>query len=411
MRCSKRQYYKNGLIAIVIVGVLISISTLILNNYFINWDFLKQISIYNLIVIFTLIVLYFILVLIKFKGLKRYINHEKLINNVEINLIAIGAYEKKENINYFILPKIKVKDNTINIYLKNLKIRSIIEKYLDSFSTALPERYIVEDYYITQNNSMLIIEYEDIQNYKHETYTLEEYRNKVKSFDLLEMYFDKKHVVNMNDYPHFLISGTTGSGKSYFVNELVAQAIIKGWEVVVLDLKRSYGLFQKHIDYVYEIDDILGKLVEIESEMNLRMQELQPELDKNPRALAIDIGFKPKLVVLEEYISLQSAFDKKKKEELERVVKNIGVLARQSNIHLMVVLQSAGTENIQATTRSNLTKVLLGNAQSNILNATFGNGVDIPNVNGRLSKGEGLIQLERITILRVPSITDIESFN
>lgn len=31
---------------------------------------------------------------------------------------------------------------------------------------------------------------------------------------------------------------------------------------------------------------------------------------------------------------------------------------------MMIVLQSAGTENINSTTRSNLTKVLLGNAQS-----------------------------------------------
>ena len=107
---------------------------------------------------------------------------------------------------------------------------------------------------------------------------------------------------------------------------------------------------------------------------------------------------------------LKNVRDKKQKEELERVVKNISVLARQSNIHMMIVLQSAGTENINSTTRSNLTKVLLGNAQSNILSATFGTGVDLPCVNTMLSKGQGLIALDRITILRVPMITDMENF-
>lgn len=144
--------------------------------------------------------------------------------------------------------------------------------------------------------------------------------------------------------------------------------------------------------------------------MNLRMKKLQPELDKNPKTLAVDIGYKPMLVVIEEYISLQASLDKKQKEELERVVKNISVLARQSNIHMMIVLQSAGTENINSTTRSNLTKVLLGNAQSNILFVTFGTGVDLPCVNTKLSKGQGLIALDRITILRVPKITDMENF-
>ena len=214
----------------------------------------------------------------------------------------------------------------------------------------------------------------------------------------------------MNDYPHFLISGSTGSGKSYFANELVIQAIIKGWQVVICDLKRSYGLYRDFIDYSVEIDDIVAKLKSVETEMLQRMEKLQPELDKNPKTLAVDIGYKPMLVVIEEYISLQASLDKKQKEELERIVKNISVLARQSNIHLMIVLQSAGTENINSTTRSNLTKILLGNAQSNILNATFGAGVDIPNVNSKLKKGEGLIGLDRITILRVPKIIDMENF-
>ena len=77
----------------------------------------------------------------------------------------------------------------------------------------------------------------------------------------------------------------------------------------------------------------------------------------------------------------------------------------------MIVLQSAGTENIQATTRSNLTKVLLGKAQSNILTATFGNGVDLPRVSSEMKKGEGLIQLDRITTLRVPIVDGIEDFH
>lgn len=410
MRISKRQYYRNGLIAMLIVGVLISVGTLTLNKYLLNWTVLEKAAMYLLMAIITIIGLYAVIVLLKYRGLKRFISRKRLMNAVEDNLIAIGAYEKKENVKFVNLPKIKINDGTIRINLKNMRIRSLIERYLNSFSTALPEKYVVEDYYITQNNSALVIQYEDIKNFKPEIYTLDEYKEKVKRLDLMEFYFDKKHIVNMNDYPHFLISGMSGSGKSYFANELVIQAIVKGWEVVVLDLKRSYGLFREHVEYFYEIEDILDKLIEVESEMNARMLKLQSELDKNPRALAVDIGFNPKLIVLEEYISLQSALDKKKKEELERVVKNISVLARQSNIHLMVVMQSAGTENIQPTTRSNLTKVLFGNAQSNILNATFGHGVDIPNVNGKFGKGEGLIQLDRITILRVPSIIDMEYF-
>lgn len=410
MLISKRKYYRNFYIAMMVVSLLLFISGLIANNYLFYINVIGKICKDALIGEAVVIAMVIAVILLKYGGIKKYTAHALLLESVERNLMSVGAYIKKENKVYVELPKIKLKDGIIKIGLSNLKIRTIIERYLDTFSTALPDRYIVEDYYISQNNAEVIIIYEDIKTYKPEEYSLAEYKQKIESMNLLDLYFDRKHILNVNDYPHFLISGSTGSGKSYFANELVIQAIIKGWQVVICDLKRSYGLYKGFTDYSYEIDDILVKLKSVEAEMNLRMKKLQPELDKNPKTLAVDIGYKPMLVVIEEYISLQASLDKKQKEELERVVKNISVLARQSNIHMMIVLQSAGTENINSTTRSNLTKVLLGNAQSNILSATFGTGVDLPCVNTKLSKGQGLIALDRITILRVPKITDMENF-
>ncbi len=410
MLISKRKYYRNFLFAMTVISALIFIGALFANKYFYHFDIVNKICKFALIGEITIIALVWLIILLKNKGIKNYISKIIILGSIESNLISIGAYTKLENKVFVELPKIKIKKGKVIISLRNLKIRAVIERYLDLFSTALPERYIVEDYYITQNNSKVIILFEDIKTFKYEKYSIQEYKNLVESMNTLDLYFDRKHIVNVNDYPHFLISGSSGSGKSYFANEIVIQAIIKKWQVVICDLKRSYGLYKDFTDYVYEVDGILEKLRSVESEMSQRMEKLQSELDKNPRALAVDIGYKPMLVVIEEYISLQASLDKKQKEELERVVKNLSVLARQSNIHLMIVMQSAGTENIQSTTRSNLTKVLLGNAQSNILTATFGNGVDIPNTHTKINKGEGLIQLDRITILRVPEINDIENF-
>lgn len=409
MIISKRKYYCIRLLTAVIVGVLILIGALIANRYYFQIEMIDTICSYSLFAVTSIIAVKFMIAVIANRGIKNYLSKKLLLSSIEDNLISIGAYMRIERQPYVVLPKIKIKMGRVRIKLSNLKIRTILQRYLDSFSTALPERYIVEDYYITQNNSEVVIIYEDIKNYKAEDCSLKEYITKIKSLKQLELYFDRKHIVNVNDYPHFLISGSSGSGKSYLANEIVIQAIVKGWEVVICDLKRSYGLYKDFSDYVYDIENIQNKLLSVESEMSERMKKLQPELDRNPRALAVDVGYKPKLVVIEEYISLQASLDKKKKEELERVVKNLSVLARQSNIHLMIVMQSAGTENIQSTTRSNLTKVLLGNAQSNILTATFGSGVDIPCVNTKMRKGEGMIQLDRITMLRVPKIDDIEN--
>ena len=407
MVISKRRYFGIYWLTMLVVGTVLIMAVPIANNHLYQFPMVNEICKTIIVSEVLLIVMIMLITVICNKGLYNYISKLIILHHVESNLISIGAYINKVG-NYAVLPKIRIKNGTITINLSNLRIRTIIERYLNSFSTALPERYIVEDYYITSNNAEVHIVYNDIMNYKCEEYSISDYVSMIKDTDLCELYFDKKHIVNVNDYPHFLISGSSGSGKSYLVNELVVQAITKKWNVVILDIKRSYGLYRAYCDYCYEMNDIINKLKQIESEMHQRLLELQSALDNNPRALAVDIGYKPMLVVVEEYVSLLSSLDKKQKEEIERIVKNISVLARQCNIHLMIVMQSAGTENIQSTTRSNLTKVLLGNAQSNILTATFGNGVDIPKINSKMNKGEGLMQLDRISVLRVPRIDDID---
>ena len=410
MKLSRRQYYCRYFITMLVVSVLVIVSALTINSYFYHIELITRACVYALITVVMLMLSVVGLILVKYKSLKSFFKNYRLLLCVEENLKSIGAYVKREDKVFVELPRIRIRHNTIDITLKNLKIRDAIEKHLNSFSTALPEDYIVDDYYITQNNSTVVIKFEDLNAYQPEEYSLEDYVRIVKTLDKKTLYFDKKHTVNIDDYPHFLISGSSGSGKSYLANQLVMQGILKEWKVYILDMKRSYGLYKAFSEYYFEPEEILLSLGNIEKEMLARLKAMQPEFDKNPRIVAADAGYQPIMIVLEEFISLQSALDKKQKEELERVVKHISVLARQASIHLFVVMQSAGTENIQPTTRSNLTKVLLGNPQSNIMASTFGTGVDIPNLHGRMGKGEGLIQLDRITVIRVPKVTDIESF-
>lgn len=409
MIISKRRYFLRYYITMLVIGTVLLMAVPIANNYLYHFPVVNEVCRKILFYEAITVVIALTLLVVFSGGIKNLISKFTIRHYVESNLISIGAYTKKVG-NFAELPKIKIKSGIVKINLSNLKVRSIIERYLSSFSTALPERYIVEDYCITTNNAEVIILYSDIKTYKPEEYSIKEFISKVKQNDVFELYFDKKHIVDVRDYPHFLISGSSGSGKSYLANELVIQAIAKDWEVGICDIKRSYGLYKAYTDYVYEIDDIVDKLKQIESEMHQRLQAMQSELDNNPRALAVDIGYKPMLVVVEEYISLLSSLDKKQREEVERIIKNLSVLARQCDIHLMIVMQSAGTENINSTTRSNLTKVLLGNAQSNIMSATFGTGIDIPKINTMMRKGEGLIQLDRISVLRVPKIDDIDDF-
>ena len=80
-------------------------------------------------------------------------------------------------------------------------------------------------------------------------------------------------------------------------------------------------------------------------------------------------------------------------------------------MHLFLVTQTSGVDVIESSTRAQLNKVLLGNVMNNILTSTFQADKDeIPAVTFH-NKGEGLIQLNRITVLRAPYISDIGNIN
>ncbi|MFR7670231.1 MAG: FtsK/SpoIIIE domain-containing protein [Collinsella sp.] len=44
---------------------------------------------------------------------------------------------------------------------------------------------------------------------------------------------------NIAQSPHVIVSGSTGSGKSYFTNYLIAMSAIKGCYLILADPKRS----------------------------------------------------------------------------------------------------------------------------------------------------------------------------
>ena len=411
MKISKQKYCWCIIITLIVcMGVLLFIGAPVLNKMFIHSDKLKTINLYASVIYVNVISIWLMVNVLLSNGVGNLLSRIKIHKAIEKNLISIGAYEAVEDKIYVKLPKIKVTNDKIIITYPNIYIREIIDRYIEIISTGLPNSYIVEEWYISKDNNDLIIKYENLDKYEPEKYSLLEYKHMIDKLDMSDIYFDRKHIVSLKDYQHWLLSGMTGSGKSYLAQQILMQCIFKGFEVVVLDMKHSYGMFKNYVNcYCYEPEEILENLRAIETEMHFRIKELQATMDDNPKATATDIGYKRKIVIVEEYIALQTAMDKKQKAELEDIVKSISVMSRVADIHLIIVMQSAGTENIQASTRHNLTKILLGFCQSNIYTATFGTGIEIPNANVQKSRGEGLIQLDKISILRVPEITDMQN--
>lgn len=367
---------------------------------------LLQISKILSIILVSEIILSIIYILLRYHSLKRYITFSRIRNNIEKNLISIDIYDKY-NTSILFTPSISISDSKIIINMNNIKFRKKIESYSEQFSSALPDFLIVENMYFNKGGNKLIIEYDDSLFDKRIIYkSLSEYKDKILKLPITQFEFDHKHIIDLNEYSHFLVSGTTGSGKSYLSQQILIQALIKKFDVYVLDYKRSYQIFKNYTHFSTNPIDILNTLKQLEQIMIDRMNKMEEFLEKDPNAIAVNYGIQPIVIIIEEYIGLMSALDSKSQKEIERIIKSISVLARSVNMHLFMVMQSASTENVNPSIRHNLSKILLGNAQSNIIISTFGNGTEIPKLNTKLEKGEGYIQLgEMITRLKVPTLS------
>ena len=398
------------ILMLLVLSALLPCGALLLNLFIIRIPEVNAIALFCFLIPAFFILMGIIYLFIRYHTPKRYIKNNRIMNSIENNLISIGAYMPKTDAPYVVLPQIRIKNDVIYISLKNLKIRRQIEQFKSTFSTALPGEYIVDDIELSSNSNVLKIVYDDLSKYKQETYSVKEYKLLIDTFSPMDFYFDKKHIVNLNSYPMWSIIGGTGSGKTIMAQQLLLQAVIKGFETHVFDCKHTYGMFRNYTDYLTDSSEILLGLSDLEKEMNQRYADLEPLWDINPRATAFDLGYKPVFILVEEYAVLQDDLDNKRDvEELRRIIRILSKKARQCSMHLFLVSQTGGVDTIDSSTRNNLNKVLLGNAMNNILISTFqSDKEEIPT--GTFNAGEGRIQLERITILRTPFVNNIEEF-
>ena len=134
MIISKRKYYCNFLLCMLVVGVLLFMSAPVANKYLFHISIVNDICRYAIIMEGIIIVAVITIILIKNRGLKNFISNRILLSHIESNLISVGAYIKQDDKVFVELPRIKIKKGIIKISLKNLRIRTIIERYLDSLA-------------------------------------------------------------------------------------------------------------------------------------------------------------------------------------------------------------------------------------------------------------------------------------
>lgn len=189
---------------------------------------------------------------------------------------------------------------------------------------------------------------------------------------------DKNCCWRLGAPPHVLIAGSTRSGKTVMIENLVAQYLILGAEIKLLDPKNgdlSWLVGKKLEDrlgykVVYNSPfQISGALREAVLEMNRRFQVMADNPDiyvsKGKVLSWADVeGNYPLVIVLDEGIAFKTEAEttKEGKQAYQEAMSNLGSLlvkSRQVSIEVIVGLQRASSDFIPTYMRQNFGVALL----------------------------------------------------
>lgn len=157
-------------------------------------------------------------------------------------------------------------------------------------------------------------------------------------------------MMDIRKAPHLLVAGSTGSGKSVWLNSAIYQLkTIESSEIWLLDPKmvELSGITGVKV-YADETQEILFQLIRLVNEMNDRYKKLKKLKKKNIEGTGLPYIF----VILDEYGDLIT----QKSEFAKDIRQNILILAqkaRSAGIHLIITTQRPSVKIIDGDIKAN----------------------------------------------------------
>ena len=210
--------------------------------------------------------------------------------------------------------------------------------------------------------------------------------------------------------PHAIITGVSGSGKSYFMR-VMFEVLSSSGEVIAIDPKESDLARLARNNPKINSDSILipgfgdgiglngsflqrvlDKLREIEKEMYSRQQALY----ENSRLISTnykELGLSPIFIFIDEIAALLTGAQKKVREDFQQLLTRLVVLGRESGVYLVLSMQSARAEYINTLVRDSLSlRVQLGRINSENTRFLFPELSEMPMI-PLGGKGTGIISI------------------
>lgn len=343
------------------------------------------------------------------RGIRYALAHARLEKGIRRALLEAG-YGVAAGNQYFRLPQVKIhlegKSLTSGVVEIQNHIKCDTSLASVNLSSALGN-YVVDAQYISDSNNYYCYEISDGRT--DQLLTFSSYQ------ELCD--YAKRHTGKYGPYTLFcdrrnegikirslLLVGITGSGKSYALMGLIAQlqnwpvppvvyyADPKGSDIAVLGSSLAP---ERTAD---DIDSIIGLLHAFYSEMLVRKAEMKNRLSDRLGVDFTEWRLPAYVFIIDEYAAFQASIakDKKRRDEVEEILRNVVLMGRQLGFFAWVCMQKSDSSDIPTAIRDNLPlKICLGNAPSTTLMTIFGRSADLPS--RHWGKGQGLIYCDGIT--------------
>lgn len=181
--------------------------------------------------------------------------------------------------------------------------------------------------------------------------------------------------------PHAIITGVSGSGKSYFLKFLY-QACSSVGEVIAVDPKGSdLARLAKRNGSKIVVPPFLGdhsssgisgrflqEVIDTLKNVELTMYERQGQLYRSTNRISTDyreLNLKPIFVFIDELAALMTGATKQVKTDFQETLTRLIVLGREAGIYLVLSMQSARAEYLPTIVRDSISlRVQLGRINS-----------------------------------------------
>lgn len=164
--------------------------------------------------------------------------------------------------------------------------------------------------------------------------------------------------IDLAKQPHILVAGTTGSGKSVFLNSVVASLLINDphSEIYIIDAKGTeFTTYTQH-PTVYGITDTsmaVNLLNRLTRDMDYRYEELKKRGYRDIyEARKHGMNMKPVVCIIDEFADLM--LNKTYSKDIETSVVRLAQKARAAGIHLVIATQRPTANVITGLIKANI---------------------------------------------------------